>query len=46
MPHDVSPIELVARAVLVALLALWTLGFLRHGMAGRSKVIDMYTFCT
>jgi hypothetical protein len=32
LPHAASPIELVARAVLIALLALWTLGFLRHGM--------------
>lgn len=35
LPHDAGPAGLAARAVLVALLALWTLGFLRHGMEAR-----------
>jgi len=32
VPSEVSRSSLVARAVLLALLALWTLGFLRHGL--------------
>jgi len=35
MPHEPSSAGLVARAVFLALLALWTLGFLRHGMDAR-----------
>jgi hypothetical protein len=35
MPHELSHAGLVARAALVALLALWTLGFLRHGLDAR-----------
>jgi hypothetical protein len=35
LPHDASPAGLAARAVLLLLLALWTLGFLRHGMEAR-----------
>jgi len=35
LPHDAGPAGLAARTVLVALLALWTLGFLRHGMEAR-----------
>jgi hypothetical protein len=35
MPRELSPIGLWARAAFVALLALWTLGFLRHGMDAR-----------
>jgi hypothetical protein len=31
-PGHPSPASLAARAVLLGLLALWTLGFLRHGM--------------
>ncbi|OGX04193.1 MAG: hypothetical protein A3K11_06275 [Nitrospirae bacterium RIFCSPLOWO2_12_FULL_63_8] len=35
MPHELSSAGLVARAVFLALLALWTLGFLRHGVDAR-----------
>ena len=35
LPHELGPASLMARALLVALLALWTLGFLRHGMDAR-----------
>jgi len=31
-PGEANPLVLGARAVLLALLALWTLGFLRHGL--------------
>ena len=31
-PGEPNPWSLAARAVLLALLALWTLGFLRHGI--------------
>jgi hypothetical protein len=31
-PGETSPLVLGARAVLLALLTLWTLGFLRHGL--------------
>jgi hypothetical protein len=31
-PDEAAPVALVARAVLLAVLALWTLGFLRHGL--------------
>ena len=34
-PGEPNPWSLAARAVLLALLALWTLGFLRHGMDPR-----------
>jgi hypothetical protein len=35
LPHAASTLGIAARVVLVALLALWTLGFLRHGMDAR-----------
>lgn len=35
MPHELGSAGLAARAALVALLALWTLAFLRHGMDAR-----------
>jgi hypothetical protein len=35
LPREASTLGIAARAVLVALLTLWTLGFLRHGMDAR-----------
>ena len=34
-PIEVSPLGLAARALLLALLAVWTLAFLRHGLNAR-----------
>lgn len=35
LPHAPSPVGLGARAVFLVLLAVWTFGFLRHGMDAR-----------